>query len=103
MIPYYRGWLYNRDMNKPLDFLAIGDITTDAFIRLSDAWIETDNPKRERELCMRFGDKIPYEFVEVIRAVGNSSNAAVFAKRLEPIVNRLDLIKTSRFLTFYPD
>ncbi len=69
-------------MNTPLDFLAIGDITTDAFIRLSDAWIETDNPKKERELCMRFGDKIPYDFVEVIRAVGNSSNAAVSAARL---------------------
>ncbi|HEY4508472.1 MAG TPA: PfkB family carbohydrate kinase [Candidatus Paceibacterota bacterium] len=69
-------------MNKQLDFLAMGDITTDAFIRLSDAWIETDNPKRERELCMRFADKIPYDFVEVVRAVGNSPNAAVSAARL---------------------
>ena len=69
-------------MNNQLDFLAVGDITTDAFIRISDAWIETDNPKKERELCMRFGDKIPYEFVEVVRAVGNSSNAAVSAARL---------------------
>ena len=60
----------------------MGDITTDAFIRLSDAWIETDNPKRERELCMRFADKIPYDFVEVVRAVGNSPNAAVSAARL---------------------
>lgn len=67
---------------KQLDFLAVGDITTDAFIRLSDAWIETDNPKKERELCMRYGDKIPYESVEVVRAVGNSSNAAVSAARL---------------------
>lgn len=69
-------------MPNQLDFLAIGDITTDAFIRLSDAWIETDNPKRERELCMRFGDKIPYESVTVVRAVGNSPNAAVSAARL---------------------
>lgn len=65
-----------------LDFLAVGDITTDAFIRLSDAWIETDNPKKERELCMRYGDKIPYESVDVVRAVGNSSNAAVSVARL---------------------
>jgi len=69
-------------MSHQLDFLAIGDITTDAFIRLSDARIETDNPKKERELCMRFGDKIPYDFVEVVRAVGNSANAAVSAARL---------------------
>lgn len=67
---------------KQLDFLAVGDITTDAFIRLSDAWIETDNPKREQELCMKFADKIPYEFVEVIRAVGNAPNGAVSAARL---------------------
>src|SRR3989344_6993259 len=64
------------------DFLAIGDITVDAFIKLSDAWIETDNPKREQELCMRFAEKIPYDSVEVVRAVGNSPNAAVSASRL---------------------
>lgn len=69
-------------MLNQLDFLAVGDITTDAFIRLSDAWIETDNPKKERELCMRFADKIPYESVTVVRAVGNSPNAAVSAARL---------------------
>lgn len=31
---------------------------------------------------MRFGDKIPYESVDVLNAVGNSPNAAVSAKRL---------------------
>ena len=64
------------------DFLAIGDITVDAFIKLSDAWIETDNPKREQELCMRFAEKIPYESLTEIPAVGNSANAAVCAARL---------------------
>lgn len=67
---------------KPLDFLAVGDIVTDAFIELEDAWIETDNPKKDKELCMRFGDKLPYRKVDVIPAVGNSPNAAVAAHRL---------------------
>ena len=65
-------------MNQ-LDFLAVGDITTDSFIKLKDAWVETDNPEHAEELCMRFGEKIPYESVTVVRAVGNSPNAAVAA------------------------
>lgn len=69
-------------MNKHLDFLAIGDITTDAFIKLSDAWIETDNPKQSLELCMTFGEKIPYESTTIVRAVGNAPNASVSASRL---------------------
>lgn len=69
-------------MSAQLDFLAIGDITTDAFIKLSDAWVETDNPEHSQELCMKFGEKIPYESVTVVRAVGNAPNAAVSAARL---------------------
>ncbi len=69
-------------MQKQLEFLSIGDITTDAFIKLSDAWIETDNPKQELELCMKFGEKIPYESTTIVRAVGNAPNAAVSAARL---------------------
>jgi ribokinase len=65
-----------------LDFLAVGDIVTDAFIQLVDAWVETDNPTKNKELCMRFGEKIPYEKVTIVAAVGNSPNAAVSAKRL---------------------
>lgn len=65
-----------------LDFVAIGDIVTDAFIELEDAWIETDNPEKSKELCMNFGDKLPYKKVDVIPAVGNSPNAATSAHRL---------------------
>lgn len=67
---------------KQIDFLAIGDIVTDAFIELQDAWIETDNPEKSKELCMHFGDKLPYKKVDVVAAVGNSPNAAVSAHRL---------------------
>ena len=62
------------------DFIALGDITTDAFIRLKDADVHMNH--HTKELCVRFGDKIPYERVEVVRAVGNSPNAAVSAARL---------------------
>lgn len=67
---------------KQIDFLAIGDIVTDAFIELQDAWIENDNPEKNKELCMKFGDKLPYKKVDVVAAVGNSPNAAVSAHRL---------------------
>ncbi len=69
------------DSNK-LDFIGIGDITTDAFIRIKEAKVTCDMNHESCQLCVKFGDKIPYEFVEVIRAVGNSANATVSAARL---------------------
>ncbi len=68
--------------SKQFDFVAIGDITTDAFIKLHEASVHCDVNKENCQICMNFGDKIPYEFVEVVRAVGNSANAAVAASRL---------------------
>ncbi|MEK7558294.1 MAG: carbohydrate kinase family protein, partial [Patescibacteria group bacterium] len=65
-----------------LDFIAIGDITTDAFIRLKDAEVHCDINREKCTLCMDFATKIPYEFVKVVPAVGNSANAAVSAARL---------------------
>lgn len=62
------------------DFVAIGDITTDAFIKLKDA--EELMNHGTRELCMRFADKVPYEEVIEVRAVGNAANAAVAVKRI---------------------
>ncbi len=72
--------LFNR--HKDFDFVAIGDITTDAFIRLRDAKANRDPEGKKSELILRFGDKVPYEFMEEVRAVGNSANAAVAAARL---------------------
>lgn len=65
------------------DFIAIGDTVTDAFIRLnlSSAHVEIDHGNG-REICMRFGDKIPYDDVHVVAGVGNAANAAVSASRL---------------------
>ena len=69
-------------MMKKIDFLAIGDIVIDAFIKLEDAHVHCNLDKVGCELCLRFGDKIPYESVTIIPAVGNSGNAAVSASRL---------------------
>lgn len=64
------------------DFVAVGDIVTDAFIKLKDASVSCDINQEHCTITMAFGDKIPYESVEVVRAVGNSSNASVAASRL---------------------
>lgn len=64
------------------DFISIGDTVTDAFIRLDTEAAHIDIDKGTKEICLRFADKIPYEDVYVIPAVGNSANAAVSASRL---------------------
>ncbi len=66
----------------PLDFLAIGDIVTEPFIKLSDAEIVCEHGEENCKLCMRYGDKNPYEEAIPMPAVGNSANAAVAAARL---------------------
>jgi len=66
-----------------LDVLAIGDLTTDAFIRLQDAKVHCKINTEDCELCVRFGDKVPFEYVKVVKAVGNAANAAVAAARLD--------------------
>lgn len=68
--------------SKPIDFLAIGDTVTDAFIRLKEAHVTCSINSEDCEICMKFGDKIPFESATVVRAVGNSANAAVSAARL---------------------
>lgn len=62
------------------DFVSIGDITTDAFIKLTDA--EELVNHGTRELCVRFADKVPFEEVIECVAVGNAGNAAVAAAKL---------------------
>jgi len=64
------------------DFLALGDITTDAFIRINQASVHRDDGDPDEKLCLINGAKIPFESVKVVSAVGNSPNAAVSAARL---------------------
>ncbi|HEU4677146.1 MAG TPA: carbohydrate kinase family protein [Candidatus Paceibacterota bacterium] len=77
------GWYNEAIMAQQYDFVAIGDITIDAFIELSneDARVTKDD-KGRKKLEMAFGEKLPYKDVTVINAVGNSPNAAVAAHRL---------------------
>ncbi|OGY97725.1 MAG: hypothetical protein A2855_00800 [Candidatus Liptonbacteria bacterium RIFCSPHIGHO2_01_FULL_57_28] len=64
------------------DFIAIGDTVTDAFIRLQQAEVHYTASKEDSEICMPFAEKIPYEDVWVVPAVGNAPNAANCAARL---------------------
>lgn len=71
-------------MSQQYDFVAIGDITVDAFIQLSekDTEIVKDEKTGTKKLQMRFGSKLPYKDVTVVNAVGNAPNASVSAHRL---------------------
>ncbi len=69
-------------MNNEIDLLAIGDTVVDAFIRLKDAKTHCNINDDECELCVRYGDKVPFESVEICYAVGNCANAAVSSSRL---------------------
>lgn len=65
---------------QKFDLVTVGDTVMDCFIRLEEATLQT-TPSGE-ELCLRFGDKVPYQSATVVPAVGNSANAAVAAARL---------------------
>ena len=63
--------------------LAIGDIFTDAFIKLDEDTTKIITEKDGREwLALPFGQKPPYEKVDIVKSVGPSPNAAVSASRL---------------------
>ncbi len=68
---------------KKYDIVTIGDTVTDAFIRLKEAHITCKLDNSACEISMKYGDKIPYDFVEICKAVGNSANAAVSTARLD--------------------
>ncbi|MBY0472740.1 carbohydrate kinase family protein [Patescibacteria group bacterium] len=69
-------------MDSSIDFFAIGDIVTEPFIRLKEARVHCNINDESCEICMRWGDKIPYDYFVLIPAVGNAANAAVSAARL---------------------
>ena len=65
-----------------IDFLAIGDIVIDCFIKLKQANIQGTPDSKNYEICMPYADKVPYEEVFILPAVGNAGNVAVAASRL---------------------
>lgn len=62
-------------------FVGLGDIVTDAFIKLKEG-VHLGEDEHGKEIRIRFGDKLEYEDVTVVPAVGNAGNAAVSAHRL---------------------
>lgn len=69
-------------MKKNINFLAIGDLATDAFIQIKDAETKCDINGEDCELCLDFGSKIPYEKVNICYATGNAANVAVAVSKL---------------------
>ena len=65
-----------------IDVLAVGDIVTDAFIKLLDDQAEVYENEQGMRLAMPFGMKVPFDHVEILDAVGNAANAAVSFSRL---------------------
>ncbi len=73
----------HKKSTKQPQILFIGDIFTDAFIKLSPevAHVDTDK-KGGKWLSIPFGGRPPYEEVEIVQSVGPSPNAAVSCARL---------------------
>ena len=67
--------------NRPV-VISIGDIVTDAFIKLLDNQAQAYENEYGKWLAMQFGTKLPFDHVEVVQAVGNAANAAVAFARL---------------------
>lgn len=64
-----------------IDVLSVGDVVTDAFIKLLDDRAGVQQTEQGPILSMPFGMKVPYDHAEILPAVGNAPNAAVnFAK-----------------------
>jgi len=72
----------NKEGGKQLQVLAVGDIVTDAFIRLLDDQAITYENEQGKWIAMPFGMKIPFDHVEILEAVGNAANAAVSFTKL---------------------
>ncbi len=68
-------------MAQEIDVLSVGDIVTDAFIKLLDNQAVASKDSKGKWLTMPFGSKVPFDHAEVIESVGNAANASVaFAK-----------------------
>lgn len=67
---------------ESFDVLSVGDIVTDAFIKLFDDQAYSYTNEYGKWLAVQFGTKLPYDHNEILHAVGNASNAAVAFSRL---------------------
>lgn len=67
---------------QQVDVMSVGDIVTDAFIRLIDDQAHVYENEHGKWIAMQFGTKLPYDHVDEVAAVGNAANAAVAFARL---------------------
>jgi ribokinase len=65
-----------------LQVLSIGDVVTDAFVKLFDDRAHVFENEQGKWLAMPFGTKIPFDRSEIIKGVGNAANASVCFARL---------------------
>ena len=65
-----------------LEVLSIGDVVTDAFIKLFDDRAQAFENEQGKWLAMPFATKIPFQEAHVVQGVGNAANAAVSFARL---------------------
>lgn len=65
------------------DVISVGDVVTDAFIKLFDDMAHVYANENGDWLALPFGTKVPFDHVEVIEGVGNAANAAVSFARLD--------------------
>ena len=65
------------------DVLSVGDVVTDAFIRmLKDQAQLVKDDRGGNWLALPYGSKIPFEEAQVVKGAGNAANAAVSFGRL---------------------
>ena len=65
------------------DFITIGDVTTDDFIRLEDERFKiSEDAEGNSTLAMPFREKLPFSESTLVYGVGNAPNAAVSASTL---------------------
>src|SRR4051812_36242149 len=67
---------------KHLDVLAVGNVVSDIFIKLFDDQAKVEHTHNGPRLSIPYASKIPFDFSELVSAVGNASNAAVSFARL---------------------
>lgn len=66
-----------------LDILSVGDITTDAYIKLLPDQAQVVNDDLgDKWLALPFGAKLPFDCSTVVKGAGNASNAAISFARL---------------------
>jgi ribokinase len=67
----------------PVQVLSVGDVVSDAFIKLLDdkAWTYVDE-HGTKVLAMEYGTKVPFDQAVIVEGVGNAANAAVSLTRL---------------------